>query len=398
MTNNHLLESLHLRGFLSFGSESEPVKLTGLNVLIGPNGAGKSNFIEAIELLHATPTDFAGAIRMGGVPRDWIWRGTPKCSRARIDAVLTGVNSPPLHYGIEFEDSSARLEISDEVLENAEKKTPQENDVFFYYRFQNKNPVINVVKEMAQKDRRERKLQRESIDPQQSIFSQIRDSESYPEVTETGKRFKSIQMYREWAFGRSSPLRLPQPANLPGDVLLPNLVNLGLVLNELELRPEWERLNELMSRFLPRFARLSTKVSAGSIQVYLREDGLSTPVPATRLSDGTIRFLTLLAILLNPEAAPLICIEEPEMGLHPDAMAIFAELLVEASSKTQIIVTTHSDSLVSELTEHAESVLVCDYGREGTEFTRLDSDKLRFWLDKYRLGDIWRMGELGGNP
>ncbi len=73
MASNQLLDSLHLRGFLSFGPGSEPVKLTGLNVLIGPNGVGKSNFIEAIELLHATPTSFLDAIRIGGMPKDWIW-------------------------------------------------------------------------------------------------------------------------------------------------------------------------------------------------------------------------------------------------------------------------------------------------------------------------------------
>ncbi len=254
---------------------------------------------------------------------------------------------------------------------------------------------------MAQKIGRpysRRTLKRETIDPQQSILSQKKDHESYPEITETGYRFKNIQIYREWAFGRSATLRVPQSANLPTDALLPQTVNLGLVLNDLEHRPEWDHFNELMSRYLPRYTRLSTKISSGAVQTYLHEDGLSVPVPATRLSDGTLRLLTLLTILLNPGSAPLICIEEPELGLHPDVMAILAELLIETSAKTQLIVTTHSDALVSELTSHTESVLVCDYGREGTELRRLESEKLRHWLDQYRLGDIWRAGKIGGNP
>jgi len=102
-------------------------------------------------------------------------------------------------------------------------------------------------------------------------------------------------------------------------------------------------------------------------------------------------------VLLHPKKAPLVCIEEPELGLHPDALAIIAELLVEAKAKTQIIVTTHSDVLVSALTEEADSVLVSDYIGVGTEFRRLDSGKLAKWLEKYRLGEIWRMGKLGGN-
>jgi predicted ATPase len=116
------------------------------------------------------------------------------------------------------------------------------------------------------------------------------------------------------------------------------------------------------------------------------------------LSDGTIRFIALLAILLQPEPAPLICLEEPELGLHPDAIALTAELLTEASRRTQLVVTTQSDVLVSALTEQTESVLVCEFSAPGTTLHRLDAEKLRFWLEKYRLGEVWRMGELGGNP
>lgn len=78
-------------------------------------------------------------------------------------------------------------------------------------------------------------------------------------------------------------------------------------------------------------------------------------------------------------------------------MALLAELLVEASARTQLIVTTHSDTLVSEFTEEAESVLVCDYGQEGTELRRLEADKLGLWLAKHRLGEVWRLGKIGGN-
>lgn len=93
----------------------------------------------------------------------------------------------------------------------------------------------------------------------------------------------------------------------------------------------------------------------------------------------------------------MICIEEPELGLHPDAVAMLADVLVDASSRTQLIVTTHSDALLSGLTDNADSVLVCEH-RGGTELKRLDSAKLKHWLDRYRLGDIWCIGELGGNP
>jgi predicted ATPase len=191
-------------------------------------------------------------------------------------------------------------------------------------------------------------------------------------------------------------VRKPQPAGLPADSLSSDSRNLGLILNQLEHSGAWSEFNGFLKRFLPRFDRYSTRIEGGTVQFYLHESGLKQPVPATRLSDGTIRFMAILAQLLSPTPPPLICMEEPELGLHPDAIALLAGLLQEASARTQLIVTTHSDALVSALTEVAESVLVCEY-RGGTVLKRVESEKLRFWLDKYRLGEIWRIGEIGGN-
>ena len=83
--------------------------------------------------------------------------------------------------------------------------------------------------------------------------------------------------------------------------------------------------------------------------------------------------------------------------MHPDAVGLLADLLVDASKRTQLIVTTHSDALVSGLTDQAQSVMVCE-SNGGTQIKRVDPEKLRHWLDRYRLGEIWRIGELGGNP
>ncbi len=395
-----LLNNLQLDGLLSFAPGSPAVELTPLNVLIGPNGVGKTNFIEAVELLHAAPTDLRNAIRLGGRPADWFWHGNDPGTGAQIQADLGASDDVPvLRYAIRFGDNAGSMIISGETLGIGGSDCNEETAAGSLYCFRGGRAQIRMV---AGGDgnaiRQDRELKRETLDIRQSVLSQQQDLELYPELTLTGRRFRAIQIFREWSFGRSSSLRSPQPSNLPTDSVLPQLGNLALVLNDLEHRPVWPRFNELMRRFLPRFSRLTTKVSGGSVQVYLHEEGLSLPVPATRLSDGTLRFLALLSILLNAESASLICIEEPELGLHPDAMALLAELLLEASSKTQIIVTTHSDALVSDLTPRAESVLVCEYGSLGTELHRLDSDRLRFWLDKYRLGEIWRLGKLGGNP
>jgi predicted ATPase len=390
------LQSLKLNGLLSFPPGAEAVTLTPLNVLIGPNGAGKSNLLEAVELLRATPTAFADAIRDGGGVREWIWKGQDAKDKAAIEALVNAKKPiPDLRYRLVFAPSGQRTEVLDEAIEEIDKRFPYEKDVFFYYRFQRGRPVLNIRDTSGGYTRRS--LKREELVPDESVLSQRKGSDVYPEVTWLGQQFARIQSFREWSIGRYVPLRQPQPADLPTDVLLSDSRNLGLILNELEHSDTAPEFYHLLSRFLPRFQRFSTRIQGGTVQFYLHEVGLKSPVPATRLSDGTIRFLAMLALLLSPEPPPLLCMEEPELGLHPDAVSLLADLLVDASARTQLIVTTHSDALVSALTDQADSVLVCE-NRGGTVLRRVESARLAHWLDKYRLGEIWRIGELGGNP
>ncbi|HET7502217.1 MAG TPA: AAA family ATPase [Kofleriaceae bacterium] len=389
-----LLETLRADGILSFAPGSKELALGPLNVVIGPNASGKSNLIEAIELLRATPIGFASAIRDGGGVQEWLWKGDRKVP-ATLDARLGRPGHSSLRYKLSFSAAGARTELVDEVLEEADQDDPQAADAPFYYRFNGGNPTLNVRSDHG--TRTERRLQRQSLAADESVLSQRKDPDLYPELSWCATQFSRIQTFREWSFGRYTGLRQPQPADLPADVLLPDARNLGLILNQIEHSGAGPSLDAAMRRFLPRFQRVSTLVQAGTVQFFLHEDGLTRPIPATRLSDGTLRFLAMCSMLLMPAPPPLICIEEPELGLHPDAMSLVAELLVTASERTQLLVTTHSDALVSALTDHVESILVCEH-RGGSELVKLDPQRLQHWLDTYRLGDLWRMGELGGNP
>ena len=406
------LKSLRLDGILSFPPDSEAIPLTPLNVLIGPNGSGKSNLIEGIELLHATPTGFASAIREGGGVREWLWKGADAKGTGSIEAQVeylglgleslygTRVESPALRYKLSFVELGHRVEITDEIIEDDSTTNDEVVDARFYYRFQEGHPIVKVrtapVLYPKSDLRAKRELDRKDIKPDESILIQLKDAFAYPELTELGRQFGQIATFREWTFGRSATVRRPQPTDLAADVLAHDSSNLGMLLNQIEHLGAQSEFHRYLSRFLPRFERFSTRVEGGTIQFYLHENGLKLPIPATRLSDGTIRFIAILAQLLAPTPPPLICMEEPELGLHPDAIALLAGLLQEASARTQLIVTTHSDALVSALTEVADSVLVCEY-RGGTALKRVESEKLRFWLDKYKLGEIWRIGEIGGN-
>ena len=141
---------------------------------------------------------------------------------------------------------------------------------------------------------------------------------------------------------------------------------------------------------------ITCPVTGGTVGLYLEETDNRT-IPATRLSDGTLRYLCLLAVLLHPETPPLVVIEEPELGLHPDLLPKLTDLLRAASERTQLIVTTHSDVFVDALTEVPASVVVCEKHDGQTQMRRLDKDDLANWLEDYRLGELWTSGELGGN-
>jgi predicted ATPase len=224
----------------------------------------------------------------------------------------------------------------------------------------------------------------------------MRDPEAFPELSYIAECYGQICLYREWAFGRNTVFREPQRADLRTDRLADDFSNLGLYLNRLCQRPKTkEALVKGLRDLYDGLTDFGVSVEGGTVQVFFTEGDFA--VPATRLSDGSLRYLCLLAILCNPEPPPLIGIEEPELGLHPDLLPKVADLLVEASQRTQLIVTTHSDVLVDALTEHPSAIVVCEKHDGQTTMQRLDPIEMEKWLDKYRLGQLWTDGQLGGN-
>ncbi len=392
MEGKRLIRSIRLENLLSYGPESPELPLEPLNVLIGPNGSGKSNLIEALSLLQAAPRDLQEPIRAGGGVGDWIWKGGGLEATATLGVTVDYPGGHmPLRYRLSFtETRSSRFELRDEAIEN-EESFGGHKQPYFYYKYSEGHPVLNVVADFSKTDRTPRQLQREEVSPDQSILSQRRDPDSYPELTYLARQFERMSFYREWNLGRDTPPRRPQQADLPGDSLLENASNLGLVLNDLQNRPAIKRqILERLRTFYEPVRDITTTIQGGTVQ-------LSQPIPATRLSDGTLRYLCLVVVLCHPEPPPVICLEEPELGLHPDVIPEVAKMLVEASSRSQLFVTTHSDILIDALTERPEAILVCEKEAGATRLRRLSAEELKPWLDEYRLGELWTRGELGGN-
>ena len=383
-----LLRRITLQNLLSFGPGETGVKLGPLNVLIGPNGSGKSNLITLIGLLRAAPRDLAAPVQESGGIGEWLHKGETRARRGSV-GVVVDYSPGPLHYHLTVEKRGGRLVVGDEFVEDDEFEDgrDQPHRYFGYLR------GMAIAKG---KDGTRRRFRRSILDSEQSILSQRKDPESFPEITYLGGELDQIRIYREWSFSRQSPLRLPQPSDLPNQTLAEDTSNLGLVLNRLRRTPAAKkRLLEAARRLYDGVTDFDVIVEGGTVQVMLEEKGIT--VPATRLSDGTLRYLCLLAILCHDNPPPLVCIEEPELGLHPDIMPTLAVLLREASSRCQLIVTTHSDVLVDALTEEPESVVICEKDEGRTQLRRLNPQDLAQWLARYSLGELWMKGELGGS-
>ena len=401
---NPLLKSIGLRGFLSFGPSAKDSPLRALNVLIGPNGSGKSNLVEALSVLRAVPRDLPAPIREGGRVRDWLWHPDPSGDgvgsgtgdpRARIELVFAEGQIVPSHgrpavrYRLVFGAQGESFAVLDERLEN-ERTPPRQSKPYFYFGYENGRPMLNV------RDGASRELRRETLDMSQSILSQRKDPDQYPELDRLTERLARIRIYRRWQFGPDAAVREACHPGVRADHLSEKLDNLPARLAVLKRSPPVKRrLVQQLRELASGFDDVEVVPEGGALALYLTEGNLS--FPARRLSDGTLRYLCLLAILVDPDPPPLIAIEEPELGLHPDILPQLASLLVDASSRTQLVVTTHSDTLVDALTDTPEAIVVCEKVGGSTELTRLDAETLKPWLDKYRLGELWVRGEIGGN-
>lgn len=430
MAQQPFLKSIRPVNLLSFGPNTEEIELRPLNILIGPNGSGKSNLIEVIGLLNKLPDKepWSTVIQTGGAP-EWIWKGRspeeclPSLSikaagslypttkpqagmlykRQGLEGLYGTLGSEDwtektVSYSIELRDRENTFEV---VTERFEELNRGENDPIKTPWLDRDGWTGQIHDANLQLDSPERFP---SLPPNRSVLSMFSGAANIsghvPQIQEFAEKVESFAVHRDWVFGSGSQIRDIQAAGLDSYRLAGDLSNLAQVLKAWRDRGDqavFYRLIEMLRRFYEPVKDVDTELLGTHLRIMIKEDGLNSRTPASRLSDGTLRWLMLLIVLLDPTPPPVTCIDEPELGLHPDAIHTLADLLVEASTRTQLIVTTHSDALLDAFTDTPEVVCVCEKVEGSTVIQRLDKEHLKVWLDQYSLGKLWMSGEIGGN-
>jgi predicted ATPase len=394
-----ILKSIHPVNLLSFGPKTEPIELRPLNILIGTNGSGKSNFIEIIRLLHFLPdkNPWETMLATGGVS-EWTWKGSKsrnsECSLRTNFSLRRLDNNEPRSFNltIDLEKYESSFRVRRESIGTRNDEGSMDRLLSWFERSGSEGETQTQVFSGLNLDR--------------SIFSQLASApvqtsglgSELPEIFEMAEFFDRFDFHQDWEFGVDCPPRDPQPVGQSITRLEENAFNLAQMLAHYRdnHKPVFEQLTDLVKRFYEPVKSVEIRLIGTHLQVAVEEKG-GFSTPATRLSDGMLRWLSILCILLNPTPPPVTCIDEPELGFHPDVIPTLADLLREASTRTQLIVTTHSSALVDAFTDDPESVCVCEKIEGSTVIRRLSQPDLEVWLKDYSLGTLWTSGEIGGN-
>jgi len=367
------LERIKVSGYKSI--RDADIELRNLNVLIGANGAGKSNFISLFELLNAI-----------------IEQRLQAYTEARgADSLLYFGQSVTDEIKLSFEFSGEQPDLTNLY---SMRLVPSQIEKLFFgeesYGLWNHSKYPTPFWNSLGSGHRETQLYEESnLNPNRAAVDYVIDA---------------IKDWKVYHFhDTSASARVKQSSNIDDNRFFrPDAGNLAayLFLLQKEHPDYYRRIVKTIQLIAPFFGNFSLepllRSKQESIRLEWREKDSDTYFNAHALSDGTLRFICLTTLLLQPELPSVILIDEPELGLHPYAITLLASLLRSAAAKTQVIVSTQSVPLINQL--DPEDILVVEREDAQSVFKRLDTASLESWLSEYGLGDLWEKNVIGGRP
>lgn len=416
-----MIKSVRLINFFSF-RDCEITLEPDVTVLVGINGSGKTNLLRAFELLKAGMEDeLRETIATWGGSEAILCKNklTAPTSNQQLAVCSFEIDksSLPLFGALEIVDSlTYRLGVG-------RRPDSSGNTVGDILLGESKNGRIiwleggqtswasssGVLRTPDEVGRFPKNTDAHEVDttPGLLLLPRLDNKELYPVQAATVKVVGDISLYSDFDTRARSPMR--QSIQATGlDVLDSDGGNLFQILNTIQLKSTeaGDAIEKDLQAVNPNFERLQFQpLGQGGMLTYLREVGLKTPIPAAHVSDGTLRYLCLLAIAHNPDRGRLICLDEPERGLHPDMLAGVARLLLddghaspEAPRHTSYVVATHSPQLLSRFPLRCLRVFEKDENNQTVVRQFADDDIARFreWYDTFDAGSLWLKGELGG--
>jgi predicted ATPase len=376
------LDKLTIKGFKSIQS-LEDFELTELNILIGGNGAGKSNFIDFFRMLRA----------MMGLP-------IPGLNHASLDAYINDSGScddflfkgPKVTSQIEaktfFGSTGYRFTLSP----TADERFIKDEEIYYgslgWSKLRNgyRTPEVAILKG----GHRVPELLRLKT-------SRIKTVDE-PVVSDVYNAISSWKIYHFHDTSKYAPVRRSEIVDdneyLRFDAA--NLAPLLLYLKERE-NSSYRKIVDAIRLVAPFFDDFILKPGKNEkVRLMWKQKGSDYPLKPQHLSDGTLRFICLATALMQPCQSSTIIIDEPELGLHPYAIAILAELIKSASQKTQLIISTQSSALVDYF--EPKDIVVVNRKKGSSVFKRLNEEELAEWLEDYSMGDLWQKNIIDGAP
>ncbi len=368
------LDYITVRGFRSI-ARIDKLAIGPLTVLIGPNGSGKSNLLGVFSFLNA--------IRQG---------------RLREYVAKAGGADKVLHFGSQVTEA---LHIHVGFRNEGYEHQKNEYEITLQPSAADRLAPVSEFVRFRDQSHHPRPMEDEI-----HATSMWEAGISMPDLRKTAlsvqRRLASWRLYHFHDTSAGSPLKKTAHVN-DNRHLRHDGSNLAAFLHLLRGKHEdcYRAIVGTVRQVAPFFRDFALEPELDKPDTILlrwEHKGTDAYFDASSLSDGTLRFMALATLFLQPKAyrPSVMVLDEPELGLHPYAITLLASLMKKASNDAQVIVATQSSLLLDHL--EPGDVLVADRVEGATQFTRLESSRLESWLEDYSLGQLWEKNELGGRP
>lgn len=366
------LKRIKISGFKSI--REMDLELKPLNIMIGANGAGKSNFISFLKMLgYLTTGSLQLFIGENGGADSLLYYGS------KMTPQLSGTLEIETYKGLDLYYLKMAHAAGDTLI------------------FTNESVAF------TRKGFPEREPQPIGAGHKESVLGNYSDDKKNY-LVKTAKIIKAI--LEKWNYYQfhdtSDTARIKQEGYIHDNrYIRSDAGNIAAYLYMLKstLPNNYKRIVEtirLIAPFFDDFLLHPLKLNPDRIRLEWKEKNSDMLFNASQFSDGSLRAICLITVLLQPEPPELIIIDEPELGLHPYAVSVISSLMKSVSQKTQIIAATQSVNFVEQF--EPEDIVVVDREEEQSVFKRIDSKELEDWLEDYTIGELWQKNVIGGRP